>query len=113
MLLRRPWIHSNNVIPSTLHQCFKYSKDGVERTIKAEDNPFTKLESHFVDVKYYIRKNKEVNEPSKEDALPNIQKTKGSEEEDIKVPVIHFTSKNVEEKRPVSPTGLRSKPPHH
>ena len=24
LLLRRPWIHGNDVVPSTLHQCFKY-----------------------------------------------------------------------------------------
>ena len=24
MLLGRPWIHGNGIVPSTLHQCFKY-----------------------------------------------------------------------------------------
>ncbi|PIN13722.1 hypothetical protein CDL12_13655 [Handroanthus impetiginosus] len=27
LLLGRPWLHENRVIPSTLHQCFKYVKD--------------------------------------------------------------------------------------
>jgi len=27
LLLGRPWIHSNWIVPSTLHQCFKYVKD--------------------------------------------------------------------------------------
>ncbi|GAA0143851.1 hypothetical protein LIER_04437 [Lithospermum erythrorhizon] len=40
MLLGRPWIHSNNIVPSTLHQCFKYSKDGVKMTIKL---PITRI----------------------------------------------------------------------
>ena len=24
LLLGRPWIHANGIVPSTLHQCFKY-----------------------------------------------------------------------------------------
>ncbi|KAG5221971.1 ty3-gypsy retrotransposon protein [Salix suchowensis] len=28
MLLGRPWIHENGIISSTLHQCFKYCRDG-------------------------------------------------------------------------------------
>ncbi|CAA0822242.1 Unknown protein, partial [Striga hermonthica] len=28
MLLGRPWLHENGVVPSTWHQCFKYCKNG-------------------------------------------------------------------------------------
>ncbi|KAL0420666.1 UNVERIFIED_CONTAM: hypothetical protein Slati_3089500 [Sesamum latifolium] len=28
LLLGRPWLHENGVVPSTLHQCFKYIKNG-------------------------------------------------------------------------------------
>nr|XP_027100429.1 uncharacterized protein LOC113719420 [Coffea arabica] len=41
VLLGRPWIHENGVVPSTLHQCFKYCQNGVARSVKADDNPFT------------------------------------------------------------------------
>ncbi|GAA0183014.1 hypothetical protein LIER_30505 [Lithospermum erythrorhizon] len=78
---------------------FEVKKDGKDLTKDDE------LESHFAGVKYYIRKNKEFDELSKEDARPNTQKIKGSKEEDIKVPLIRVTSKNDEEKTPVSPTG--------
>ncbi|GAA0145737.1 hypothetical protein LIER_05861 [Lithospermum erythrorhizon] len=56
VLLGRPWIHNNNVVLSTLYQCLKYCKDGVERTIKADENPFIVEESNFGDAKYYVRK---------------------------------------------------------
>ncbi|KAL0420273.1 UNVERIFIED_CONTAM: hypothetical protein Slati_3050200 [Sesamum latifolium] len=29
MLLGRPWLHENVVVPSTWHQCFKYSRNGI------------------------------------------------------------------------------------
>ncbi|KAK4382777.1 hypothetical protein Sango_2839700 [Sesamum angolense] len=29
MLLGRPWLHENEVVPSTWHQCFKYYRDGI------------------------------------------------------------------------------------
>ncbi|GAA0175803.1 hypothetical protein LIER_41979 [Lithospermum erythrorhizon] len=53
MLTGRPWIHSSNAVPSTLHQCLKYYKSGLERTIKVDENPFKVEESHFVEAKYY------------------------------------------------------------
>ncbi|KAK4723884.1 hypothetical protein R3W88_026663 [Solanum pinnatisectum] len=33
ILLGRPWVHENKVIPSTYHQCLKYCKDGVAKRI--------------------------------------------------------------------------------
>ncbi|KAG9458146.1 hypothetical protein H6P81_002654 [Aristolochia fimbriata] len=33
VLLGRPWLHNNRVVPSTLHQCFKYYQDGEEKTV--------------------------------------------------------------------------------
>ncbi|TYK23213.1 uncharacterized protein E5676_scaffold142G002450 [Cucumis melo var. makuwa] len=54
LLLSRPWIHGNGVVTSTLHQCFKFYQDGVKK-IEADSNPFSKAESHFVDVKFYLK----------------------------------------------------------
>jgi len=31
LLFGRSWIHENNIIFSTLHQCFKYCQDGQVR----------------------------------------------------------------------------------
>ncbi|KAL0463335.1 UNVERIFIED_CONTAM: hypothetical protein Slati_0221100 [Sesamum latifolium] len=54
MLLGQPWLHENGVVPSTWHQCFKNSRDGVVRKVLADDKPFTEAESHFADAKYYL-----------------------------------------------------------
>ena len=31
VLLRRPWLHQNGVILLTLHQCFKFYREGVKK----------------------------------------------------------------------------------
>lgn len=39
LILRRPWIHSKMVDPSTLHKCIKYvDEDGDVRTLIGESN---------------------------------------------------------------------------
>ncbi|KAG9458313.1 hypothetical protein H6P81_002821 [Aristolochia fimbriata] len=53
VLLGRPWLHSNRVIPSTLHQCFKYYQDGEEKTVFADEFPFKEAKASFADAKYY------------------------------------------------------------
>ena len=37
LLLGRPWIHNTNAVPSTLHQCIKWSKGGMITTVLGED----------------------------------------------------------------------------
>ena len=41
MLLGRSWIHQNGVVSSTLHQCFKYCRNGQVKIIVADTKPFT------------------------------------------------------------------------
>ncbi|KAM2942227.1 hypothetical protein COP2_031374 [Malus domestica] len=53
LLLGRPWIHANGGIPSTLHQCLKFYREGV-KVIYGDTKPFTEAESHFVDAKFYM-----------------------------------------------------------
>ena len=53
MLLRRPWIHENGVVSSTLHQCFKYCQNGQVKRVDADSKPFTMAESYFADAKFY------------------------------------------------------------
>ncbi|XP_070018032.1 uncharacterized protein [Nicotiana sylvestris] len=55
VLLGRPWIHENKVVPSTYHQCLKYYEGEVEKKIVADDEPFTEAESHFADAKFYLK----------------------------------------------------------
>ncbi|KAL0303464.1 UNVERIFIED_CONTAM: hypothetical protein Sradi_6214500 [Sesamum radiatum] len=51
LLLGRPWLHENGVVPSTLHQCFKYIKNGEIVKVDADMKPFTEAESYFADAK--------------------------------------------------------------
>ncbi|KAM3016254.1 hypothetical protein FF2_000296 [Malus domestica] len=53
LLLGRPWIHANGVIPSTLHQCLKFYREGV-KVIYGDTKLFTEAESHFTDTKFYM-----------------------------------------------------------
>ncbi|KAL0361042.1 UNVERIFIED_CONTAM: hypothetical protein Sradi_3788700 [Sesamum radiatum] len=54
LLLGRPWLHENGVVPSTLHQCFKYIKNGEIIKVDADMKPFTEAESYFADAKLYL-----------------------------------------------------------
>ena len=49
MLLGRSWIHQNGVVSSTLHQCFKYCRNGKVKTVVADAKPFTMAEAHYAD----------------------------------------------------------------
>ncbi|GAA0184547.1 hypothetical protein LIER_31835 [Lithospermum erythrorhizon] len=52
----------SNIVPSTLRQCLKYCKDGMEKIVKAHENPFAVEEFHFADAKYYKKKGKSQHE---------------------------------------------------
>ncbi|KAL0439607.1 UNVERIFIED_CONTAM: Transposon Tf2-12 polyprotein [Sesamum latifolium] len=68
MLLGRPWLHENTIIPSTWHQYFKYCRNGIVNKVLGYNKSFTEAESHFTDAKYYIEDAKKVKEvfPSEE-----------------------------------------------
>ncbi|XP_070046882.1 uncharacterized protein [Nicotiana tomentosiformis] len=68
VLLGRPWIHENKVVPSTYHQYLKYYEGEVEKKIVADDEPFTDAESHFTDAKFYL-KNRIVKELKADDGM--------------------------------------------
>ncbi|MGV8048398.1 hypothetical protein PJP07_29795, partial [Mycobacterium kansasii] len=53
LLLGRPWIHQYNIVPSTLHQCFKYCKDGMQCKVMADAKPYREAKSFFTDASYY------------------------------------------------------------
>ncbi|KAM1054793.1 hypothetical protein ACFX2C_002110 [Malus domestica] len=53
LLLGRPWIHANGVVPSTLHQCLKFYQERV-KVIYGDTKPLTEAESHFADAKFYM-----------------------------------------------------------
>ncbi|KAL0453888.1 UNVERIFIED_CONTAM: hypothetical protein Slati_1366900 [Sesamum latifolium] len=87
MLLGRPWLHKNAVVPSTWHQCFKYCHNSIVKKVLGDSKPFTEAESHFADAKYYIdgaKKEKEVL-PSEEPKSCGNQSTRKNESSTIKV----------------------------
>ncbi|CAL8174005.1 unnamed protein product [Prunus armeniaca] len=53
LLLGRPWVHENGIVPSTLHQCFKFYRGGVKK-ILGDVKPFNEAESYFADAKFYM-----------------------------------------------------------
>ncbi|KAM1168096.1 hypothetical protein FF1_030016 [Malus domestica] len=70
LLLGRPWIHANEVVPSTLHQCLKFYREGV-KVIYGDTKPFIEAESHFADAKFYM------DEDMVPEALPKEIKSTG------------------------------------
>ncbi|PIN11333.1 hypothetical protein CDL12_16069 [Handroanthus impetiginosus] len=57
LLLGRPWLHENGVIPSTFHQSLKYIRNGEILKVDAETKPFTNAKSYFADAKLYLDPN--------------------------------------------------------
>ncbi|KAL0340150.1 UNVERIFIED_CONTAM: hypothetical protein Sradi_4531800 [Sesamum radiatum] len=87
MLLGRPWLHENVVIPSTLDQWFKYCRNGVVKKVFGDNKPFTEVESHFADAKYCIEdveKGKEVLLPEEPKSFNN-QNTRKNDSSTLKV----------------------------
>ena len=50
-LLGRPWLHQNHVVPSTLHQCVKYIKEGKQKRIDGDIQPFAVHEAAIEEAK--------------------------------------------------------------
>src|SRR3954468_19750820 len=54
ILLGRPWIHKNHIVPSTLHQVMKYvDAQGQVCTLVAEQRHFKGVENYFTDALLY------------------------------------------------------------
>ncbi|KAL0373847.1 UNVERIFIED_CONTAM: hypothetical protein Sradi_3300400 [Sesamum radiatum] len=87
MLLSRPWLHENVVVPSTWHQCFKYFRNGIVRKVLGDNKPFTEAESHFAHDKYYIKGAKKEKEvlPSEKPKSCGNQNTRKNDSSIIKV----------------------------
>lgn len=55
LLLRRPWIHRNYVVPSTLHQAMKYiNQEGEVQMLVADKQLFKGVKNYYTDVLLYI-----------------------------------------------------------
>uniref|UniRef100_A0A2N9I0X6 Uncharacterized protein n=1 Tax=Fagus sylvatica TaxID=28930 RepID=A0A2N9I0X6_FAGSY len=75
----RPWLHENGIVPSTLHQCFKYSDGKQVKKVIADLQPFTEAESHFADAKFYLNCDM-VSDTLPEDSKRTREKGKGHDE---------------------------------
>ena len=63
-LIGRPWLHENQVVPSTLDQCIKYiDQAGDTVRIFADKKPFTTAESFYADAKFYFEPVDKVHKP--------------------------------------------------
>ncbi|KAK4394186.1 hypothetical protein Sango_1889400 [Sesamum angolense] len=89
MLLGRPWLHENAVVPSTWHQYFKYCRNGIVKKVLGDNKPFIKVESHF-DAKYYIQDANKENEvlPPEEPKSCNNQNTRKNDSSTLKVELL-------------------------
>ncbi|KAK4390282.1 hypothetical protein Sango_2091500 [Sesamum angolense] len=87
ILLGRPWLHENVVVPSTWHQYFKCYRNSIVKKVFDENKPFTEAESHFADAKYYIEDAKNGKEVllSEEPKSCNNQNTRKSNSSILKV----------------------------
>ncbi|KAL0281864.1 UNVERIFIED_CONTAM: Retrovirus-related Pol polyprotein from transposon opus [Sesamum angustifolium] len=108
MLLGRPWLHENAVVPSTWHQCFKYCRNGIVKKVLGDNKPFIETESHFADAKYYIEdanKGKEILPPEEQKSYnnQNARKNESStlEPESLKSLTLPLTQINM--KQPSKP----------
>ncbi|KAL0299440.1 UNVERIFIED_CONTAM: hypothetical protein Sradi_6603800 [Sesamum radiatum] len=108
MLLGRPWLHENAVVPSTWHQCFKYCRNGIVKKVLGDNKPFTEAESHFADAKYYIEdanRGKEILPPAEPKSCNNQNTRKNDsstlEPESLKNLTLPLTQINM--KRPSKP----------
>src|SRR4051812_34368 len=54
LLLGRPWIHRNGIVPSTLHQVMKYTDGhGAVRTLITYQYPFKGVENYYTNSLLY------------------------------------------------------------
>ena len=77
MLLGRPWIHENGIVPSTLHQCFKFFQNGIKK-VDADLKPFAETEAHFADAKFYAKE--DISSEVLPVEIPSIKSKQGEEE---------------------------------
>ncbi|KAI5323157.1 hypothetical protein L3X38_032229 [Prunus dulcis] len=67
VLLRCPWLYTYGVVPSTLHQRFKYLVDEEVKSVSAYMDPFRGEKVNYSDVKFYDPPGLSFTQPSKID----------------------------------------------
>src|SRR3954470_17503669 len=83
LLLGRPWIHKNHIVPSTLHQVMKYvDAQGQVRTLVAKQHLFKGVENYFTDALLYQDVHEVVAQQKEELELSNEANRESAPESD-------------------------------
>jgi hypothetical protein len=69
LLLEKTWLHKNGVVPSTLHQCFKYSHGGEVKCVVDIKESLSIEESYYTDDRFYFEEDGEL----KLEVIPNFK----------------------------------------
>ncbi|XP_050133202.1 uncharacterized protein LOC126609295 [Malus sylvestris] len=69
VLLGRPWLHTYGVVPSTLHQCFKFLVNGEVKKVLADTDPFRGEEVNYADAKFYKQSKVTFSQPTKNEVV--------------------------------------------
>jgi hypothetical protein len=107
-LLGRRWLHSSQVIASTLHQCLKYIENGKQKRIDGDVKPFGVHEIKFNDAQYFLPKSATApSRPITKAGQKSFNKgpkfdTSSREEEDVK---FNLKPRNVRTQRPGRKSG--------
>ena len=84
VLLGRSWLHTYGVVPSTLHQCFKFLVNGEVKKVLGDTDPFRGEEVNYADAKFYKQSKVTFSQPTKyevvqkESQSPAVEKAKSS-----------------------------------
>ena len=84
VLLGRPWLHTYGIVPSTLHQCFKFLGNGGVKKVLADTDPFRGEEVNYADAKFYKQSKITFSQPIKDEVVqkesqsPVVEKAKSS-----------------------------------
>ncbi|KAL0451750.1 UNVERIFIED_CONTAM: hypothetical protein Slati_1153100 [Sesamum latifolium] len=80
MLLGRPWLHENAVVPSTWHQCFKYCRNGIVKVLVTA-NLLLKLNHTLLTLSTISRISlKQPSKPPLKGFVPSTQEEEGGHE---------------------------------
>ena len=109
ILLGRRWLHDYAIVPSNLHQYFKYIDDrGKVHRVFADEKPFKGKEVYFTDTVMYKEKKHSVKKPTMGTSTSESSKTMCQQQK--KKPVVRFIDKPEPFKVKVQPDREKSKP---
>ncbi|KAH6763350.1 hypothetical protein C2S52_020783 [Perilla frutescens var. hirtella] len=101
MLLGWPWLYENRIVPSTLHQCFKYCQGSSVKKVVGDNKPFLESESYFADAKYYLPSKKSLKATENDEVQKNEDEAPLIKEESLGKLTMPLTK--IDAKKPLPP----------